>query len=281
MIGQIVMAHSNRFEVLSDGNYYDCTLRGVLKIKSNYVVVGDYVDFSNGVIGKILPRKSFFMRPNVANVDLIVIVLASKPVPDFLLVDKLLVSAAREGVDVVFAVNKTDLGDSLSKKIREEYGIIGADILDVSAQTGVGTDLLRERLSGKLAAFAGQSAVGKTSLVNRLFGLDLKVGELSEKVKRGRHTTTYSRIYSFQDVRIIDTPGFAVIEADLPANEIKDYYEDFLPYADQCKYRGCTHISEPSCKIKECVENGILSESRYERYCKLYEEQKEKKRHEY
>lgn len=281
MIGQIVMAHSNRFEVLAGEDRYECTLRGVLKIRSDYAVVGDYVDFSDGVIGKILPRKSYFARPSVANVDLVVIVLASEPAPDFLLVDKLIVSAAKEGVEVVFAVNKADLGDSLSEKIREEYGLIGADILDVSAQTGVGTELLRERLSGKLAAFAGQSAVGKTSLVNRLFGLNLKVGELSEKVKRGRHTTTYSRIYAFGDVRIIDTPGFAVIEADLPAGEIKDYYEDFLPYADRCKFRGCTHTSEPCCKVKESVESGLLSRSRYERYCKLYEEQKEKKRHEY
>ena len=166
-------------------------------------------------------------------------------------------------MEAVFAVNKADIGRLPYEAIRRDYGSLGADILEVSAKTGSGMEDLRKRLEGKLAVFAGQSAVGKTSLINRLCGLSLRVGDLSEKTCRGRHT-----------------PGFAVLEADLSADEIKDYYEDFIEYAADCRFRGCTHTAEPGCAVKKKVEEKIVSEGRYERYCRIFAEQKEK-RHEY
>ena len=210
MIGQIVKAHSNRFEVLSGGETFVCSLRGKMKLKSDFALVGDYVEFADGVILKISERKNRFVRPAVANVDVVVIVAAAEPAPDFLLIDKMLVNAGKEGVEAVFAVNKADIGRLPYEAIRRDYGSLGADILEVSAKTGSGMEDLRKRLDGKLAVFAGQSAVGKTSLINRLCGLSLRVGDLSEKTCRGRHTTTYSSIYQAGNCRIADTPGFAV-----------------------------------------------------------------------
>ena len=280
MIGQIVKAHSNRFEVLSGGETFVCSLRGKMKLKSDFALVGDYVEFADGVILKISERKNRFVRPAVANVDVVVIVAAAEPAPDFLLIDKMLVNAGKEGVEAVFAVNKADIGRLPYEAIRRDYGSLGADILEVSAKTGSGMEDLRKRLDGKLAVFAGQSAVGKTSLINRLCGLSLRVGDLSEKTCRGRHTTTYSSIYQAGNCRVADTPGFAVLEADLSADEIKDYYEDFIEYAADCRFRGCTHTAEPGCAVKKKVEEKIVSEGRYERYCRIFAEQKEK-RHEY
>ena len=127
-------------------------------------------------------------------------------------------------------------------------------------------------LSDKLAVLAGQSAVGKTSIVNAMFGLDLKTGELSEKIVRGKHTTTRSEIFEVEDVKIIDSPGFAVIDADVDVKLLPECYNEYFNVSSMCKFRGCTHISEPECKVKELVQSGKLSKQRYERYVEIYNE---------
>lgn len=280
MIGQIVKAHSNRFEVLSGGETFVCSLRGKMKLKSDFCARRRLRGICRRSDSQNFRTQKPIRASAVANVDVVVIVAAAEPAPDFLLIDKMLVNAGKEGVEAVFAVNKADIGRLPYEAIRRDYGSLGADILEVSAKTGSGMEDLRKRLEGKLAVFAGQSAVGKTSLINRLCGLSLRVGDLSEKTCRGRHTTTYSSIYQAGNCRIADTPGFAVLEADLSADEIKDYYEDFIEYAADCRFRGCTHTAEPGCAVKKKVEEKIVSEGRYDRYCRIFAEQKEK-RHEY
>ena len=263
MKGQIVTLHANEYFAENESGNYRLTARGRMKGKTD-ILVGDYVEFANGAIEKVYPRTSQFIRPSVANVQQIVAVLSSEPKPDFFMLDKLLVSANKEGVSVVLAVNKNDLGAEIYEKVKREYAGSGAEILSVSAAKGDNLGALKEKLSGKLTALAGQSAVGKSSLVNA--------------IKRGKHTTTASHIYSFGDCRIVDTPGFAVLETDVEAEDIRFYYPEFETPSALCKFRGCTHTSEPYCEVKRLAESGRIPEERYLRYVELFKKAKEKRR---
>ncbi len=242
-------------------------------------VVGDFVEFDNGVITKVLPRKNYFPRPNVANIDMVVIVVSPEPKPDFMLIDKLVINAVSRNLEIVFAVNKVDVSDELFDKIKSEYAFIDADFFRLSAAQNYGIKAFLEKISGKIILLAGQSAVGKTSLVNSLFGLNLKTGELSEKINRGKHTTTASSIHKYFNTGVIDTPGFAVIDADIKAEELPDCYPEYFSRVTECKYRGCRHINEPQCAVKRDVEKGILSKERYKRYLEIYKEITEKEKY--
>ncbi len=270
--GQVYKAHSNSYYVMSDGKLNKCGARGLLKIKSDGICVGDYVEFDKGVITNIYPRKNRFIRPSVSNIDVIVAVISPEPKPDLLLVDKLLISAEKENVDRVVVVNKTDVNDNLIDDIKNEYKNLSLDVLCVSAKTGEGIEELKKRIENKVAVLAGQSAVGKTSIINSIFGLELKTGELSEKILRGKHTTTRSEIFEYSDYKIIDSPGFAVIEADVSLDVLPECYPEYFEVSCGCKFRGCSHVNEPDCKVKEMVNKGVFSSNRYKRYLEIYEE---------
>lgn len=272
MKGQVYKTHSNSYLVKCDEKTYTCKARGVLKIRKSAISVGDFVEFEGGVINAVLERKNHFIRPNVSNVDVIVAVVSPEPKPDFLLVDKLLLSAVKEDVETVIVVNKTDVDNSLKELVEKEYLGTGVDIIEISAKNGDGVERLKEKLIGKLSVLAGQSAAGKTSIINAMFGLNLKTGELSEKILRGRHTTTASEIFQVGEYKIVDSPGFAVIEAAVNLEQLPDCYPEYFEVALDCKFRGCKHISEPDCKVKELVENGVLSKARYLRYVEIYNE---------
>lgn len=272
MTGQVCKAHSSNFFVKSGDEVYKLCARGILKRKGDNILIGDYVEFSQGVITKVLDRKNFFVRPSVANIDSVIVVISPEPKPDFLLIDKLLINAFNQNIDVFFAINKSDLDDGLYDSVVKEYRACDIKFLKISAKDRSGTDDLKSLLKGRLNLLAGQSAVGKTSLVNALFGLELKTGELSEKILRGRHTTTYSEIHEYDGVRIIDSPGFAVIEAEIAADGLPSLYPEFCAYSENCRFRSCTHINEPDCKVKEAVSSGLISESRYGRYLEIYSE---------
>lgn len=272
MIGQVYKAHSDKYLVKSGNETYNLSARGVLKFKSEGISVGDYVEFDKNSIIRVLERKSHFIRPNVSNVDLIVAVISPEPKPDYYLIDKLLISAIKENVEFVLVVNKTDVDDTLIDQIKKEYLKLNLNAIPVCAKTGRGIEELKTLLSGKFAVFAGQSAVGKTSLINTLFNLNLKTGDLSEKISRGKHTTTRSEIFEVGDVKVIDSPGFAVLDAFVTADELCEYYPDYFENSGGCKFRGCKHVSEPQCKVKEMVENGELSLGRYQRYIEIYNE---------
>lgn len=272
MVGQVYKAHSNKYQVRCDEKLYTCGARGVLKIKSDGICVGDFVEFERGVITKVLQRRNHFIRPSVCNVDVIVAVVSPLPKPDFYLVDKLLISAIKEDVDFIIAVNKPDLDDTLLSLVKSEYGNLGFPIVEVSAKEGKGIEELKEMLKGRLSVLAGQSAAGKTSIVNSMFNLDLKVGDLSDKIARGKHTTTRSEIFDYDGYKIVDSPGFAVIEAMVNLNELPECYPEYLEVSSDCKFRGCSHVNEPDCKVKELVNSGKLSKNRYVRYVEIYSE---------
>ena len=262
---------------MSDGEYFTCTARGSLKIKSTGIVTGDYVDFDekNLTVNKVLKRKSYFIRPNIANVDAVNIVVASPPKPDFLLLDKLILSLISQGVEVIITVNKTDLKHDIFNEISLNYRDLGCKIIQVSALTGDGIFILKELLKGKLVAFAGQSAVGKSSLLNALFGLQLKTNDVSEKTQRGRHTTTVAEIYDVDGVRVADTPGFSVLKPDILPEEVALFYPEYFSRLPECKFRCCTHTGEPGCRVLTDVESGVLSKDRYFRYKTIYKEIKD------
>ena len=272
MTGQVYKAHSDKYAVKLNGEVITCTARGILKWDREKIAVGDFVEVENGAIKRVVDRKNIFIRPFVSNVDVIVAVISPKPKPDFYLIDKLLINAIKEDVKVIFAVNKTDIDSALFDSVCKNYEKLGIEILPVSAKENKGVDQLKEKLKGKLTVFAGQSAVGKTSLINAMFNLNLKTGDLSEKIERGKHTTTYSEIHEYGDVKVIDSPGFAVIEAFIKAEEIPEYYPEYFELSSKCKFRGCTHTSEPNCEVKRAVLEGKLDKERYDRYLEIYNE---------
>ena len=272
MQGQVYRASSDSYIVNINRKSVKCKARGILKIKSDGICVGDYVEVDGGVITKVLERKNKFVRPNVSNVDLIVAVISPEPKPDYYLIDKLYLNAVKEDVEMVIAVNKTDINPMLFDEIKKEYGGLGINVFSVCAQTGDGVDYLKGLVNGKLTVLAGQSAVGKTSIINSAFSLNLLTGSVSEKILRGKHTTTKSEIFEINGVRLIDSPGFAVIDAMVSVEELPDCYPEYLKVACECKFRGCKHVSEPDCKVKELVKNGELSAQRYGRYVEIYNE---------
>ncbi len=272
MIGQVYKAHTDSYWVCADGKLYNCGARGVLKIKTSGISVGDLVEIEQNTILSVCERKNKFIRPNVANIDLIVAVVSPEPKPDFYLLDKLYLNAVKEGVEFLIVTNKNDLSQSFFNEIEEEYSALGVEVLSVCAKTKQGINQLKEKLSGKLSVLAGQSAVGKTSIINAMFGLELKTGELSGKISRGKHTTTRSEIFEYADIRLIDSPGFAVIDAMVLLNDLPSCYPEYERVSADCKFRGCSHISEPNCKVKELVKMGLLSKKRYERYKEIYDE---------
>ena len=179
-------------------------------------------------------------------------------------------NAVKEDVKFIIIVNKADVDELFINEITAEYGRLGVEIVQISTKTLMGIDALKEKLKNNLTVLAGQSAVGKTSLVNAMFNLGLKVGELSDKIQRGKHTTTRSEIFEYEQAKLIDTPGFAVIDAVVSLDELPECYPEYFVVANQCKFRGCAHINEPDCKVKELVEEGKLSKKRYERYVEIY-----------
>ena len=270
--GQVYKAHSDKYYVKINGEQTVCGARGLLKMNSDGILVGDYVEVENKMISKVSERKNRFIRPNVANIDIIIAVLSPEPKPDYYLIDKLLINAVKEDVEFCLVLNKTDIDSDIEKQLKTEYESLGVKIISISAKENIGIDKLKDLLKDKFALLAGQSAVGKTSIVNALFNLNLKTGELSEKIVRGKHTTTRSEIFEQDGIKIIDSPGFAVIDADVNVKQLPDYYNEYVQHAHECKFRGCTHISEPNCKIKELFNDGTLSKKRYDRYVEIYNE---------
>lgn len=273
LVGQVYTVRGQTASVKTGEEFVECGLRGTMRKSS--VVVGDYVclDEQNRICG-IEQRKSFFTRPNVANVDYVNLVIAPLPKPDFLVVDKMLANIEKGGAKAIITVNKTDI-EMLN--IRSRYEKAVERIFEVSSLTGKNIANLKDFLKGKTVAFTGQSAVGKTSILNALFGENFKVGQLSEKILRGKNTTTNAYIYEKDDIKVVDTPGFTALVSDgIDCKNLKEYYPEFKPFS--CFYSDCVHINEPDCAVKEAVEKGGISLERYEGYVKLYNEIKNTKR---
>ncbi len=287
-LGQVIKGVGGNYNVLSDGEVIVCNGRGKLRLDGD-IFIGDYVEFSvfangKGAIEKILPRKNKITRPYITNIDMIVICIAPSPRPDFYLVDKLLINCVKQNIKPILCVNKIDLIDSEFKEnIEVSYSNL-CDICYVNAITGEGIGKLVELMSNNYVSMAGQSAVGKSSIINSIVGYQmLETGALSRKVERGKHTTRNVEIFDIgHGIRLADTCGFSILEIEnINPDELSTYFTDFDDFACNCKFNCCNHINEPQCAVKNAVSSGELSKDRYDRYVHLYEELLEKWRKRY
>lgn len=274
-----------------DGAVYECRAKGKFRREGVKPMPGDFAEFTppaqgaGGSVDEILPRKNQLPRPMIANLDrLLIVVAAGEPEADLQLVDKLLLYARAHGIPAAIAVNKVDQRPDPSPILRE-YAGSGAQLLEVSAREGRGLDAVKELLSGAFTCLAGQSAVGKSTLLNAIApGLSLQTGELSRKTARGRHTTRHSELLLLPELEAIvaDTPGFSILECmEMEPEELKDYYPEFLPFAGECRFDGCLHDREPQCRVKQAVAEGEVSAARYARYQKLLQELTERRENRY
>ncbi|WP_457622089.1 ribosome small subunit-dependent GTPase A [Persephonella sp.] len=250
------------------------------RIYAGDYVIGSLVDKETFAIEKVEERKNFLVRPPVANVDKVIIVFTLKK-PDFdsFLLDNLLVVYEYLGAEPVIVFNKIDLLNEDErkelKKWKDIYSNAGYDFIPVSAVSKEGIDELKDYLRDNISVFAGPSGVGKSSILSVLIGVELKVGQISEKTDRGRHTTTGVRLYQFNERSFIgDTPGFSSVDAlqFMDRRELKNYFREFLRY--RCRFSDCTHTDEPGCLVKEAVEKGEISKERYRNYIRMIDSSK-------
>lgn len=279
--GIITKVYSDRYTVRVEEKYIECTARGVFKLKNTKPLVGDFVEIKENQIEKIFPRKNSFIRPPIANIDqLIIVVAASNPKPDLMLLDKQLIMAIKNNVEPIICVNKIDLEESYDE-IVNVYENIGYQVITTDAKNKVGLEKLMLLMQNKVTAFAGNSGVGKSSLTNNLVGeVVSEEGNTSEKLERGKHTTKYVELYELaKNSYVADTPGFSTYEVqNVNYKELEKYFCEFEDYINDCKYRGCSHMKENECGIKRAVQKRKIDKGRYERYCKLYDKLKGEKK---
>ena len=286
MEGSILRGIGSFYTVLCEADGQEYTLRAQKKLRHQRLtpMVGDRVRFTpgegeeDGWLEEILPRKSMLVRPSVANVDMLMLVMASVPAPDLMLCDKLILRANAGNMTPAICVNKIDLGEELAQKIREEYAGTQLRVFAVSAQSGEGVEQLREAMRGRVTCLAGQSAVGKSSLLNRLFGLELETGGLSRKTERGRHTTRRSEMMALDGMFVLDTPGFSLLELEenIEPEAFAQMYPEYNALAGGCRFQPCMHDREPGCAVHAAIDRGELSAARWNRYRELLGEVKEK-----
>ena len=272
-----------------DGGTHVLRARGIFRRRHITPMVGDRVRFTpgqgeeHGWVEEILPRESQLVRPPVANVRYLVIVLAPAPAPDYLLIDTLIAMALRQGIRPALVVNKCDLDGGTYEAVRSDYAGLGAPLLAVSALSGQGMDGLRSLLASGVCCLAGQSGVGKSTLLCAATGLRLQTGEISQKIHRGRHTTRHAELLFSGEYRVLDTPGFSLLELweGLDPIRLKEYYPEFAPYEGQCRFSPCYHLSEPGCAVLKAARAGEISQARLERYHLLLKKAQEAWRNRY
>ncbi|OPA78587.1 ribosome small subunit-dependent GTPase A [Paenibacillus selenitireducens] len=305
--GLIVKALSGYYYVEASGDVIQCRARGIFKKKGISPLVGDYVEFTvtengEGMVDKIMPRSSELIRPPISNVEQAILVFSvQEPELNLQLLDKFLVHIEHAGLDVVICFTKEDLLDEPSDegdgdlpassshgkeitKIEDAevlYKQIGYTVIRTSSVTGMGKDELMTHLNGKISVFAGQSGVGKSSMLNALLpGLSLETNQISMRLGRGKHTTRHVELITLPEGGFVaDTPGFSQLDfLELGVEALGDCFREFHDYAAECKFRGCTHIHEPGCRVLAAKASGDIAPSRYDHYVLFFTEMKEKKR---
>lgn len=292
MQGKIIKGIAGFYYIHAEGfGVYECKAKGSFRNKKIKPMVGDNVDIEvidennkKGNIVSVLPRLNALIRPAVSNVDQAMIVFAmAQPEPNLGLLDRFLITMQQQEVPVIICFNKEDIaGDGQIEKLAAIYSGCGCRTMFASVKNTLGLEAVREVLKGKTTVLAGPSGVGKSSLMNFLNPqANMETGEVSEKIKRGRHTTRHSEIfYLGEQTYLVDTPGFtSLCIQDMEKEELKAYFNEFEPYEGQCRFNGCVHIHEPDCRIKEAISDGKIHERRYESYVQLYEELKEQRRY--
>ena len=281
MEGIIHKALSGFYYVGCDGEVFTCRARGKFRHEKLTPLVGDRVSITrlpdgSGSVDAILPRKNEFHRPAVANIDLLVVVCSGAiPVTDPFLIDRVTAMAERRGCESVICFNKWDLEQP--QALYETYRNAGFPTLRVSAETGEGIQALSDLIAGKVCAFTGNSGVGKSSILNILEpGFVRPVGEVSEKLGRGRHTTRHVELFRLKNGAVVaDTPGFSSFEEEgtgCPPEELQYAFREFAPYLDGCRFLDCAHVKEKGCAVLEALQAGKIAQSRHDSYVRLYEQ---------
>ena len=270
------------FYTVRDAEGQEFTLRCKKKFRRLGLspLVGDEVLFTpgegeeHGWLEEILPRSSQCLRPPVANVSLLLIVVAPVPEPDLLLVDRMMVRARAQGMDMLLAVNKCDLDAGLAQELQAQYAGAQVPVFAVSAESGQGLAALRERMAGRLCCLTGQSGVGKSTLLNALLGLSLETGEISRKIQRGKNTTRHAELLVKDGLRVLDTAGFSLLELDggMEPVTLKEYYPEFAAYEGKCRFEPCYHDREPGCAVTAACGEGAIHPQRLARYRALLAE---------
>ena len=284
--GRIITIISNLFYVETDNNeIIECTSRGIFKNKEIKPVVGDIVkiDNENNSILEVCDRTSYIKRPKIANVTkLIFVVSAKKPKPDLLMLDKQLAFAEFLEIEPIIIINKIDLDENMAEEIEKIYSNIGYRVVKTNAKDlEKNTEKIKDILNNNISVFSGNSGVGKSTLINSIFNDNLtKEGEVSHKNKKGKNTTTSTKLYKIEEnTYIADTPGFSTFDIyEIEYRELYKYFREFVKHSNKCEYTDCTHIKEEKCGIKLEIGNNI-AESRYNNYIKIYEELKDKEEH--
>ena len=292
MQGKIVKGISGFYYVhVVESGIYECKAKGIFRQQKMKPLVGDDVEIDiiseekkTGNVAAILPRKNALIRPAVANVDqALLIFAAASPNPNFNLLDRFLVMMGRQDVPVILCFNKCDLiTEEQQQEIASIYEASGCKILFVSAKKELGLKELQKILEGKTTTVAGPSGVGKSSLINLLAPeACMETGEISKKIERGRHTTRHAELIQLKgDGYIMDTPGFSTLYIPgFEKEDLQNFYPEFKEYEPYCRFKGCSHISEPDCGVKEALAEGKISPLRYENYKLLYEELKDVKKY--
>ena len=285
MTGTILKALSGFYYVdVGDGHLITCKGRGKLRHQRVSPMVGDRVEITclpddSGTVDAVLPRVNQFRRPVVANIEQMVIIASGAiPVTDPFLIDRMITIAESKQCTPIICFNKCDL--TRMDELAGVYEKAGFQTLQVSAETGEGIDKLSAAISGKVSAFTGNSGVGKSSILNALQpDLSLQVGEVSEKLGRGRHTTRHVELVRIGDALVADTPGFSAFDVEqmecIPKEALENTFREFVPYLENCRFIGCAHGKEKGCAVREAVECGQIARSRYQSYLRLYEQAKE------
>ncbi|EQB86839.1 ribosome biogenesis GTPase [Clostridium punense] len=280
MEGVIVKGIGGLYYVDVNKEIYECKARGKFRHSGLTPMIGDYVVIEvdqdkTGVINEILPRSTELLRPVVANVTQAFVVFAFRqPDLNLELLYKFLVLCEHSNLKAIVCFNKMDLAEKEHRDIGEVLKNAGYEVLYLEAKNGVGVEELRKKIKDNISVFCGPSGVGKSTLLNSFIGRErMKTGEISEKVKRGKHTTRHSELMQVEEGFLVDTPGFSSLELDFISKEDLQYcFPEFEPYRDGCKFNNCVHYKEPGCLVKAAVEEGKINETRYKFYVKTLEE---------
>ena len=290
MQGKIIKGIAGFYDVAAGNTIYRCRAKGIFRNQKVKPLVGDWVEIEildekdrEGNLTGILPRTNELIRPAVANVDQAIVVFAAKnPKPNYNLLDRFLMTMEKQGIPVIVCFNKKDLvKEKELAQLQSIYEQCGHQVIFISAREGNGIDEIRDLIRGKTTVLAGPSGVGKSSLMNQLNpDANMEVGAVSRKIQRGRHTTRHSELIMIEEgTFVLDTPGFSSLFIDrFEEDEVKDYFQEFAPYAEQCRFQGCSHTHEPDCGVKKALEEGRISRIRYENYVNIYQELKEKRK---
>ncbi|MDU5925421.1 MAG: ribosome small subunit-dependent GTPase A [Finegoldia magna] len=280
MIGKIIKLTGGFYYIKSGDEVFETRARGNFRHSKVEPIVGDDVEFKYeektlGYIEKVYPRKNMLTRPRVSNVDLALIVIpVLDPKYNLVIIDKTIIQAEHEGIDLAIVINKSDLDEESAEELARIYKNSGFETFVISDKDD-NIENLRAYLHGKTVALCGVSGAGKSTITSRILNKEVEVGKVSQKTKRGKHTTRHTEILYNDDIYIFDTPGFSSLTLKIEEEDLKNYFREFKNF-NNCKFNNCNHIKEPKCAVKDAVDRGEIEKSRYENYLYIFNELKEK-----